>query len=306
MEYKTLQIAENFRENILYDSDSLALAVCSDHFDDYLHREWGCHWHDEFEFGLVLQGVVEYTIYNEHEQLSVHKISVGDGIFLNAGCFHSVKGLEPDTVMAGIILPTNFFNTESFRTIYHQNIYSILESGTECLVFAQSDPSNAAILSGLKELYEINRTEQTYELHCMETVCKICRLLVEQINTNKNPLTPMPKNTQTKRLQKIMTFIHAQYGEHISIDDMAKASTVSRTEVFRCFQAVLKKKPIEYLTEYRLSIATILLTSTDRTMSDISSSCGFNSASYFGKVFREHHGISPKKYRDQLRGKISP
>ena len=46
MEYKTLQIAENFRENILYDSDSLALAVCSDHFDDYLHREWGCHWHD--------------------------------------------------------------------------------------------------------------------------------------------------------------------------------------------------------------------------------------------------------------------
>ena len=37
MEYKTLQIAENFRENILYDSDSLALAVCSDHFDDYLH-----------------------------------------------------------------------------------------------------------------------------------------------------------------------------------------------------------------------------------------------------------------------------
>lgn len=117
MEYKTLQIAENFRENILYDSDSLALAVCSDHFDDYLHREWGCHWHDEFEFGLVLQGVVEYTIYNEHEQLSVHKISVGDGIFLNAGCFHSVKGLEPGTVMAGIILPTNFFNTESFRTI---------------------------------------------------------------------------------------------------------------------------------------------------------------------------------------------
>ncbi len=152
------------------------------------------------------------------------------------------------------------------------------------MVFAQSDPSNAAILSGLKELYEINRTEQTYELHCMETVCKICRLLVEQINTNKNPLTPMPKNTQTKRLQKIMTFIHAHYGEHISIDDMAKASTVSRTEVFRCFQAVLKKKPIEYLTEYRLSIATILLTSTDRTMSDISSSCGFNSASYFGKV----------------------
>ena len=303
MEYKTLQIAENFRENILYDSDSLALAVCSDHFDDYLHREWGCHWHDEFEFGLVLQGVVEYTIYNEYEQLSVHKISVGDGIFLNAGCFHSVKGLEPGTVMAGIILPTNFFNTESFRTTYHQNIYPILESRTECLVFAQNNPSNAAILSGLKDLYEINKTEQTYELHCMEAVCKISRLLAEQISANKSPLTPISKSTQTKRLQKIMTFIHAHYGERISADDMARAAAISRTEVFRCFQTVLRKKPVEYLTEYRLSIATILLASTDRTLSDISISCGFNSASYFGKVFREHHGISPKKYRDQFREK---
>ena len=107
----------------------------------------------------------------------------------------------------------------------------------------------------------------------------------------------------TDRLQKIMTFIHAHYGERISIDDMARAAAISRTEVFRCFQTVLRKKPIEYLTEYRLSIATILLASTDRTLSDISISCGFNSASYFGKVFREHHGISPKKYRDQLREK---
>lgn len=171
------------------------------------------------------------------------------------------------------------------------------------MVFAQSNPSNAAILSGLKELYEINRTEQTYELRCMEAVCKIFRLLVEQISANKNLLTPISKSTQTKRLQKIMTFIHAHYGERISADDMARTAAISRTEVFRCFQTVLRKKPIEYLTEYRLSIATILLASTDRTLLDISISCGFNSASYFGKVFREHHGMSPKKYRDQLREK---
>ncbi len=304
MQYKTFQIEKNLRENVLYDNDTLPLVVCSDHFDDYLHREWGCHWHDEFELGLVLQGAVEYTIYQEHEQAMVRKIPVGDGIFLNAGCFHSAKGLVPNTVMAGIILPTTFFNTEPFHAIYHQNIYPILKSGIECLAFEQNNPSNSAILSGMKELYEINRTEQTYELRCMEAVCKICRLLVEQVNANKNLLTTIPKSTQTKRLQKIMTFIHAHYGEHISVDDMARSAAVSRTEVFRCFQAVLRKKPIEYLTEYRLSIAAILLASTDRTLSDISISCGFNSASYFGKVFREKNGVSPQKYREQIRKKF--
>lgn len=303
MQYKTFQIEKNLRENVPYDSDTLPLVVCSDRFNDYLHREWGCHWHDEFELGLVLQGMVEYTIYQEHEQALVRKIPAGDGIFLNAGCFHSVKGLVPNTVMAGVILPANFFNTEPFRTIYHRNISPILESGIECLVFEQNKPSNAAMLSGLKELYEIDRAEQTYELRCVEAVCKICRLLVEQVNANKKSLTANPKSTQTKRLQKIMTFIHAHYGERVTVDDMARSAAISRTEVFRCFQAVLRKKPVEYLTEYRLSIAAILLASTDRTLSDISISCGFNSASYFGKVFREHHGISPQKYRDQLREK---
>ncbi|WP_084777987.1 helix-turn-helix transcriptional regulator [Saccharibacillus sacchari] len=61
---------------------------------------------------------------------------------------------------------------------------------------------------------------------------------------------------------------------------------------------------MEYVTEYRLSMATIILIITERTVSDIASSCGFSTLSCFCKVFREQCGVSPKKYRKQTCAKV--
>jgi hypothetical protein len=42
MKNKTLQVADNLQEHIPYSSRFPALSICSDHFDDYFQREWGC------------------------------------------------------------------------------------------------------------------------------------------------------------------------------------------------------------------------------------------------------------------------
>ena len=153
----------------------------------------------------------------------------------------------------------------------------------------------------LNELYNIDEQEKTYELHCLEIVCKVWRLLIAQIESAKKEHPHRIKNVQIERLQKIISFIHSHYSENINIENMAKNSAISRTEVFRCFHSILQKTPIEYLTEYRLSMAATLLKNTDRTLADISLSCGFNNPSYFGKVFREQCGLSPKKYRENFK-----
>lgn len=43
-----------------------------------------------------------------------------------------------------------------------------------------------------------------------------------------------------------------------------------------------------------------MLTSTTRTITEISEMCGFSSLSYFGKVFRQHTGVTPVQYRSGL------
>lgn len=151
------------------------------------------------------------------------------------------------------------------------------------------------LLSGIREICSITDEETGYELHFIEMVCRIWRLVTIRILQDERAgQLPVTNKVQEQRMKQLLSFIHAHYGEHISIDDIAKSAAISRTECFRCFHAILKKSP----TEYRLSMASMLLADSDRTLSDISSSCGFNSSSYFGKLFREQCGLSPKKYRE--------
>lgn len=72
---------------------------------------------------------------------------------------------------------------------------------------------------------------------------------------------------------------------------------VSRSKCFRCFRAILGKSPVEYQTEYRLSVATTILVNSDRTLSEISELFGFSNPNYFGKAFQERCDVSPKRYR---------
>ena len=54
----------------------------------------------------------------------------------------------------------------------------------------------------------------------------------------------------------------------------------------------------ELLQERRLHQAAWQLEHTTQRISDIALSVGYENVSYFHRIFREHYGVSPKKYRD--------
>lgn len=56
----------------------------------------------------------------------------------------------------------------------------------------------------------------------------------------------------------------------------------------------------EYVSEYQLSQAAQLLSDHNLSIAEISEQCGFQSQSYFGKIFREKYGFSPKNYQKNL------
>lgn len=304
MNYKTLKLGDNRRENIVYHNKAIPLSVCLDNFDDYFQREWTCHWHDEFEFATVLTGCVQYTIYDGADTLPTQQLHEGDGIFINTGSFHSAKALTPETSMTSIVFPLTFFDMKPFENFYTQNIHPIIDSGITHCVLNRDNENHSALLATINKFGTIDETEIGYELHCVELVCRIWRMLTAIILNKKDKSEANIRNIlQGQRVRKIMSYIHSHYSEHISVEDMAKSAAISKTECFRCFREILKKSPVEYLLEYRLSMAAILLVNTDLSMIDISYSCGFNSPSYFGKQFKTACGLSPKRYREQSRKK---
>ena len=69
--------------------------------------------------------------------------------------------------------------------------------------------------------------------------------------------------------------------------DIARAGGVARNTCNNIFQDVFGKSPIEYLTEYRICAAMELLRKK-AAVTDVAMSCGFNTASYFSKIFKEN------------------
>lgn len=58
----------------------------------------------------------------------------------------------------------------------------------------------------------------------------------------------------------------------------------------------------KYIKQVRMNKAEELLSDTNMKVNTISKTIGYKNDSYFIRIFREHFGVSPKKYRDMKRG----
>ena len=56
---------------------------------------------------------------------------------------------------------------------------------------------------------------------------------------------------------------------------------------------------IEYLNDYRLTMAERLLKSSDSSVLEIAEQSGFDNLSYFNRIFKRKYGMSPGKWRTQ-------
>jgi transcriptional regulator GlxA family with amidase domain len=74
---------------------------------------------------------------------------------------------------------------------------------------------------------------------------------------------------------------------------------LSPRQLERLFKAQTGKAPQAYAKQVRLRTAAWLLTSSDKTVADIASSCGFSDASHLGREFRKQFGLPPMMYREQ-------
>ena len=99
------------------------------------------------------------------------------------------------------------------------------------------------------------------------------------------------------RIQKMLAYIYDHYTETVTLEDIAKAANISRSEAGRCFNTYMRCSPIDALIQYRLQTAHRLLNETTLTLQEISYDCGFHSVNYFSRQFRKMYGFPPGKIR---------
>lgn len=116
------------------------------------------------------------------------------------------------------------------------------------------------------------------------------------------------------RTKAAITYIMEHYEEPITLQDIADSIHISKSECCRCFKRCLQLTPFDYLLKYRIYSAVDLLAQDSSTLSisDIALKVGFNSSSYFNKLFKnisairlpliKNTGTEYRTYRDRSKG----
>ncbi len=93
-------------------------------------------------------------------------------------------------------------------------------------------------------------------------------------------------------------YIETNYAKKITVSDLTDKLGISQPYLFRLFMDAFGKSPKQYINDYRLTQAKILLTQTDMTVSQVAKAVGYDDALAFSKFFSTHEGMSPSVYKD--------
>lgn len=98
-------------------------------------------------------------------------------------------------------------------------------------------------------------------------------------------------------MTQLLEYIQDNYADPITLTGVARKFHFNASYLSSHFTAQNGEGFNEYLNKVRLEKAMELLTTTEKTISDISASVGYSDQSYFTKVFKKQAGISPSQYR---------
>lgn len=94
-----------------------------------------------------------------------------------------------------------------------------------------------------------------------------------------------------------IAFAMQHLGDRITVADLAAAAGYSRFHFTRLFHAAQGVSPAAWLLQQRLRLATHLLRTTRDPIKAVAARCGFSSANYFAKAFRQAFHESPATLR---------
>ena len=89
--------------------------------------------------------------------------------------------------------------------------------------------------------------------------------------------------------------------EEITLERLANTAMLNKNYLCSCFKETMGLPITQYLEHLRIQRACLLLASTEQSVTEIAYQCGFNSLSYFNRIFRKIQKTTPSSFRKNLK-----
>ncbi len=262
------------------------------------------HWHDEIEIIYVEKGCAEFCVSEE-----TYVLSEGQGIFINQSVMHSVHPYEgEDCLYYSIVFHPAFlfgYGHAGLSSLYLHPITG--NRSLSSVSFTGDDDFHRELRTLTQNVVSVNlQLKYCFELYTKEYLLHMWILLLEHctaVPDGQHVIRTQQIGLDESRAKSAIRFIEEHFAEPITLDDIAASIHVSKSECCRCIRRCLKMTPFEYLMKYRIFVAAGRICQEDYDIGSIAtlaSSVGFNSSSYFNKLFRKYLNCTPTQYRVSL------
>jgi AraC-like DNA-binding protein len=147
-----------------------------------------------------------------------------------------------------------------------------------------------------EQLTDADVREASRDMRIASLLYRFMAALIEAAPAD-SPGTSLRKHPA--HVHRAMEFVHAHYGEPISVSGIASELGLDRKYLSAIFKAATGSPPQRYLLEYRIRQSCKLLKDSALQVGEVARSVGYEDALLFSKMFRKVTGISPTEYRNE-------
>ena len=245
------------------------------------------HHHPSLELYFLVKGEREYFIED-----AFFKLTEGDMVLIPQNLLHRTagKGASRFLVYFSEGLLQKFFKADALSTLLTDRP----------LVFRPDEGERdriAMIFNAL--LVEYARAEREQQPVNEPLVAGYLYQLLFTMAYGNN--TYVPHEYSDARITQVVKYINENYSHITDIEEIAEHFFISKFHLCRIFNKNLGIPLITYLNTIKIREACALIKEGKLNLTEIAMRCGFNSSSYFCKVFKSEKGLSPTEYRKQKR-----
>lgn len=253
------------------------------------------HWHEEIEIVFIKKGTGEFKV-----DLNSYFLNEGDILIIKPFSLHSMHPIN-DICCSwnAMVFDLGILNSATTDGCLIQYFAPILNGEHQLPLIINKERSGYnEIFMCINEILDCFNTKKTaFELRLKSFLFYLFSLLYMNNLVLKKKAAPLT-NEATRKIKLILNYIHENYMNDLSISDISASCNLSQYYFMKFFKKHLGITCTEYINIYRLEIASKLLNTSDSSITEISFETGFNSVSYFNKLFKDKFKLTPKEFRN--------
>jgi len=259
------------------------------------------HYHNYIEILYGISGTYE-VILNQ----KCHQFTNGDLVLINSKEVHQINSCSEE---GGQYIVLRFEPEVIYSNMFHNHLHLkyvlpfLLETSKHQKLM-KKEIIGATFIPEL--LYEISNEFQMqtfgYELAIQNHIGQIFLWILRYFHKTNTEFmgSALTDITFIQRLQPSFDYVLEHFHEEIKATKIASLCNMSSSYFSRTFNEHMGMNFNEYVNYIRITEAEKLLVSTAMNITEVANAVGFNTTSYFIKIFKCYKNFSPKQFRKEF------